>query len=103
MARYDNDILLYDAHNKPLVTKSGIYFSPFSYGNVGKYRPTIQTQLKNTEESVNMNDRRQVVAISRQLTAQMAEVESACRQKADLAVGLGMEPVYLGENEEWAE
>lgn len=110
MARTEH--LLFDASGVPICDRygnynphssiGGLYFNPYGAGNAGKFRPWINTYTQDTEESINANDRNQLVAMSRQVFAQMPEIEAASKQKADLTVGLGMDPLWHGEETEWS-
>ncbi len=100
--RSGNPICDHSGNYNPFTTAAGLYFNPYGPGNTGKYRPWINNYTQDTEQSINSSDRNQLVALSRQVFAQMAEIEAASKQKADLIVGLGMDPLWHGDESAWS-
>jgi hypothetical protein len=82
--------------------KAGLYPSPYSYNNYGNFR-VRSNSIQDTEQTVNMADRLQLVSLSRTLFAQMACVSAASEQKAEWTIGNCFEPVYLGKNSQWGK
>lgn len=86
-----------------LVTKAGLYFSPYSNTNSGLFNPYTPTYSKPAEDSVSQYDRQTLVALSQYCNANMADVNAAITQLAELVVGVGMDPIYNGQNDIWEE
>lgn len=80
----------------------GIYPTPYSYNNIGKFRIRANT-LVDTEKSVNASSRLQLVNFSRTLFGQMPSLGISSTMKADWAIGDAFEPLYNGTNTAWGE
>jgi hypothetical protein len=74
----------------------GLYPTPYSHNNFGNFR-IRPWNLQDTEQSVNLSDRRNLVSFSRQLFAQMPALSACSELKAKLAVGNAYEVIYSGD------
>lgn len=78
------------------------FLYPSPRQNPGLYRPR-PTLSRSTQDNVNEYDRAELVDYSRQLFAQIPELETAIVQKNSWAFGDSWESHYLGRNEKWGE
>lgn len=96
--------MVYDNSPAP---ESGLYFNPYQWDNIGKFRPSLSyVPLGDGEADVNQFDRQTLLRVSRKLYATMPEVAAASQQLANLTVGLGFSPLFTGQDptdQAWGE
>lgn len=78
----------------------GLYQTPRSSGESGFYRPR-NVGLTDLSSALNDYEWQEILELSRQLFAQLANVGHAVIQKNLYAVGDAWIPQYLGQNSEW--
>lgn len=98
--------MLYDSKGNKITTQTkklmGLYPTPNSYGNIGKFR-TISHNVADTEEVIKQDDRFELVRLSQALFARMPCLSAASEQKAEWTIGNCFEPIYNGKNKQWGD
>lgn len=81
---------------------TGLYPTPNSMGNWGKYRPRLNV-IGDTKHTQTAYDRRDQIKFARGLFASMTDLGGALLSKASWCVSSGFSPVYTGTNKEWGD